>query len=251
MMRRPSHTGQHGGFDWIVGPNEGDLFIQRAFLRVCQRAATRKRRVSPAEHATSFARTVSEATRRISPSSDPGCWIRLVAKSVEFRRRAGRQVSPDINSLRARYQRDGRGCSRTSVGGMYSQLCPGGCRVVQYGEKHELRVVAIAMAAANSNGREWEAVVGRLSGEMSGFIFGVAPKCPLLSRRAGALGIFVRIPKCESPSASSGQTSSAGYPLDPRIESWLRTESTRSPKPSTSAARARSTPEQNGNSGEK
>ena len=58
-----------------------------------------------------------------------GCWIRLVAKSVEFRRRAGRQVSPDITSLRARYQRDGRGCSRTSVGGIFSQLCPGGCRM--------------------------------------------------------------------------------------------------------------------------
>ena len=81
MMRRPSQAGQHHGFDWIVGPSEGDLFIQRLFLRVRLRAATRKRRVSPAEHATSFAKTISEATRRISPSGDPvagSSWWRKV-----------------------------------------------------------------------------------------------------------------------------------------------------------------------------
>src|SRR5215469_7093153 len=37
-------------------------------------------------------------------------------------------------------------------------------------------------------------------------LMSAAPKCPLLSRRAGTLGIFLRIPKSESPSASSGRT---------------------------------------------
>ena len=160
MMRRPSHTGQHGGFDWIVGPSEGDLFIQRAFLRVCQRAATRKRRVSPVEHATSFARTVSEAMRRISPSSDQVAGSGWWRKALSF---AGGQATGF-----ARYNLTS-GALSTRWTGRFPYLCRGHLlatlsrrgRMSNRRKKHELRVAAIAMAAANSNGR---AVVGRLSG---------------------------------------------------------------------------------------
>ena len=68
-------------------------------------------------------------------------------------------------SLRPHYQRDGRGCFGTSVGGIFSQ-------------------------------------VASLSRRMSGLISGVAHKCPCSPVAPVLWAVFVRIPKSESSSAS-------------------------------------------------